>query len=97
CFEHQPTILRGVTVNTFLTCRLAIGSTLLGSLLGLATGCSHVQQQDIEYTPPAQRVHAVTEAPWPQNHFLVLAYHDVEDTDPDQTFVSVLTEHLRQQ
>ncbi len=84
-------------MNTFLTCRLAIGSTLLGSLLGLATGCSHVQQQDIEYPPPAQRVHAVTEAPWPQNHFLVLAYHDVEDTDPDQTFVSVLTEHLRQQ
>src|SRR3546814_18085151 len=35
--------------------------------------------------------------PWKENTFLSLAYHDVEDTDPDQTYVSVSTEHLIEQ
>ncbi|MBC7203916.1 MAG: poly-beta-1,6-N-acetyl-D-glucosamine N-deacetylase PgaB [Pusillimonas sp.] len=78
--------------------RLAIGALLLGTLLIFTGGCQQLERHDdIEYTPPAQRVRAVTEAPWPKNHFLVLAYHDVEETNPDQTFVSVLAEHLRQQ
>src|SRR3546814_4816267 len=34
---------------------------------------------------------------WPKNKLLALAYHDVEDSNPDQTFVSVSTEHLVQQ
>jgi biofilm PGA synthesis lipoprotein PgaB len=32
--------------------------------------------------------------PWPSRHVLVLAYHDVEDTDPDPRFMSVRTDHL---
>ena len=32
--------------------------------------------------------------PWVQGHFLTLAYHDVEDEDPDQGFLSVRTDRL---
>ncbi|MBF22506.1 MAG: poly-beta-1,6-N-acetyl-D-glucosamine N-deacetylase PgaB [Pusillimonas sp.] len=85
-------------MKLFSTYRPAIKAVLISCVLAFAGGCQNIEKQsDIEYTPPAQRTRAVTEAPWPKNHFLVLAYHDVEDTSPDQTFVSVLTEHLRQQ
>lgn len=85
-------------MNLFSTYRPAINVFLMGCVLAFAGGCQNIEKQsEIEYTPPAQRTRAVTEAPWPKNHFLVLAYHDVEDSSPDQTFVSVLTEHLRQQ
>ncbi|SPS00173.1 poly-beta-1,6-N-acetyl-D-glucosamine N-deacetylase PgaB [Cupriavidus taiwanensis] len=46
------------------------------------------------FTPPAQRPAAAAEQPWPRNHLVVLAYHDVEDKDPDQAYLSVRTDHL---
>ncbi|SCB30958.1 poly-beta-1,6-N-acetyl-D-glucosamine N-deacetylase PgaB [Cupriavidus alkaliphilus] len=46
------------------------------------------------FTPPAQRPAAAAEQPWPRNHVVVLAYHDVEDKDPDQAYLSVRTDHL---
>lgn len=49
------------------------------------------------FTPPDQRPTVTSATPWPENHFIVLAYHDVEDADPDQAFVSVLTARLREQ
>lgn len=46
------------------------------------------------FTPPAQRPVAAAETPWPRNHVVVLAYHDVEDRDADQAYLSVRTDHL---
>ena len=37
---------------------------------------------------------APVDQPWVQGHFLTLAYHDVEDEDPDQGFLSVRTDRL---
>ena len=60
----------------------------------LAAACA---QQPAPYTPPAERPIAPNEAPWPKNHFLGIAYHDVEDRDPDQAVVAVRTERLVEQ
>ncbi|AEC19773.1 polysaccharide deacetylase [Pusillimonas sp. T7-7] len=49
------------------------------------------------FVPPDQRSMHNSQQDWPKNKFLALAYHDVEDSDPDQSFVSVSTEHLVQQ
>jgi biofilm PGA synthesis lipoprotein PgaB len=46
------------------------------------------------YTPPAQRPLAPVDRPWTPGQFLALAYHDVEDQDPDQGFLSVRTDRL---
>jgi len=46
------------------------------------------------YTPPAQRPLAPVDRPWTPGQFLALAYHDVEDEDPDQGFLSVRTDRL---
>ena len=44
-------------------------------------------RQDIPvYIAPAERPVAPVDQPWVQGHFLTLAYHDVEDEDPDQGF-----------
>ena len=60
----------------------------------LLSGCA----KDIPvFVPPEQRPVDSTQTFWPKNHFLALAYHDVEDKDPDQTFVSVRTDHLEEQ
>lgn len=49
------------------------------------------------FVPPDQRSMHNSQQAWPKNKFLALAYHDVEDSDPDQAFVSVSTEHLVEQ
>src|SRR3546814_6912801 len=49
------------------------------------------------FVPPDHRSMHNSQQDWPKNKFLALAYHDVEDSNPDQTFVSVSTEHLVQQ
>lgn len=54
-------------------------------------------QQAPAFTPPAQRPMPATEAPWPKNHVLGIAYHDVEDRDPDQAVVAVRTERMIEQ
>ena len=65
---------------------------LLGALL--ISACA---QQAPAFTPPSQRPLAANEAPWPKNHVLGIAYHDVEDRDPDQALVAVRTERLIEQ
>ncbi|MEO6958965.1 MAG: poly-beta-1,6-N-acetyl-D-glucosamine N-deacetylase PgaB [Burkholderiaceae bacterium] len=63
-------------------------------LLVCLGGCA----KDIpSFVRPDQRPVDSTQRPWPKNSFLTLAYHDVEDSDPDQTFVAVRTDHLQQQ
>ncbi|MEO8493160.1 MAG: poly-beta-1,6-N-acetyl-D-glucosamine N-deacetylase, partial [Pseudomonas sp.] len=65
-------------------CLLVLGVMLAGA-------CA---QQPAPYTPPAERPVPAREAPWPKNHFLGIAYHDIEDRDPDQAVVAVRTERL---
>jgi len=65
---------------------------VLGVLL--ASACA---QQPAPFNPPAERPTLANEAPWPKNHFLGIAYHDVEDNDPDQAVVAVRTERLIEQ
>ncbi|MFJ2485106.1 poly-beta-1,6-N-acetyl-D-glucosamine N-deacetylase PgaB [Pseudomonas sp. NPDC087639] len=65
---------------------------LLGVLL--ASACA---QQAPAFTPPSERPVAASEKPWPKNHVLGIAYHDVEDRDPDQAVVAVRTERLIEQ
>lgn len=48
------------------------------------------------FVPPDQRPASPFGQPWPKNHVLVLAYHDVQDNDADQTFITVRTPHLVQ-
>src|SRR5690606_22527316 len=68
-------------------------ASLLCALL-LLSGCA----KDIPaFVPPSERSVHNFQQPWQENTFLSLAYHDVEDTDPDQTYVSVSTEHLIEQ
>lgn len=65
---------------------------LLGVLL--ISACA---QQAPAFTPPSQRPLAANDEPWPKNHVLGIAYHDVEDLDPDQALVAVRTERLIEQ
>ena len=75
--------------------RLTKSVTALFLLLGLYA-CSTPDAAP-PYTPPAQRGAPLSLQAWPHNHYLALAWHDVEDDNPDQTFVSVSTTHLQQQ
>lgn len=62
---------------------------LLSCCLILLAGCAH----DIPtFVPPAERPVARADQPWPANHVLTLAYHDIEDDTPDQRFVAVRTD-----
>lgn len=72
--------------------RALIHSMLLISLLGLSA-CSAPPQR---FLPVEQRPVSPTQKPWPRNHVLILAYHDVQDSQPDQTFIAVHTHHLAQ-
>ena len=73
--------------------RLILAGLLLLAILAL-TACA----KDIPvYTPPGERPLAAAEQPWVQGQFLALAYHDVEDDDPDQAFLSVRTDRLAEQ
>lgn len=65
---------------------------LLGVLL--ISACA---RQAPTFAPPAQRPLPANEAPWPKNHVLGIAYHDVEDRDPDQALVAVRTERMIEQ
>lgn len=55
------------------------------------TACAN---DDIVFVPPADRPLKNSDKDWPVNHVLALAYHDIEDSHPDQAYVSVRTDHL---
>ena len=65
---------------------------LLGVLL--VSACA---QQAPAFAPPSERPVAANETPWPKNHVLGIAYHDIEDRDPDQAVVAVRTERMIEQ
>lgn len=60
----------------------------------LLAGCA---ASPVQFVPPDQRPVAANEQAWPQGSFAVLAYHDIEDRDPDQTYVAVSTDNLQMQ
>ncbi|HDU5583038.1 TPA: poly-beta-1,6-N-acetyl-D-glucosamine N-deacetylase PgaB [Klebsiella aerogenes] len=51
----------------------------------------------IPFLPPDARPQPEANKPWPQNKFLVLAYHDVEDDAADQRYLAVRTSALNDQ
>ncbi|MCS2163928.1 poly-beta-1,6-N-acetyl-D-glucosamine N-deacetylase PgaB [Scandinavium sp. H11S7] len=61
----------------------------------LATACGSAETP--RFKPPAERPQLEQNQPWPANHFLVLAYHDVEDEAADQRYLSVRTSALNDQ
>jgi biofilm PGA synthesis lipoprotein PgaB len=72
----------------FSTCWLGVLVALLLS------GCA---SKDIPvFTPPAERAVENVDKPWP-NGLLTLAYHDVEDSNPDSAFLGVRSDHLVEQ
>lgn len=70
---------------------LAVACLVLGVLLAAAPPAA------APFTHHAERQILANEAPWPKNHFLGIAYHDVNDSDPDQAVVAVRTERLIEQ
>lgn len=69
---------------------------LLASLaLLMLNACSRTMPP--RFVAPADRPTLSAEQPWPKNHFLVLAYHDVEDAAADQRYLAVRTSALNDQ
>lgn len=64
---------------------LAIGQNTM------LTACAN---DDFAFIPPAERLQKHSDQDWMPNRVLAIAYHDVEDSDPDQAFVSVRTDQL---
>jgi len=64
-------------------------------LLLVLAGC---MGKDIPvYVAPQDRPLAKAEQSWISGNFLAIAYHDVEDDDPDQRFVSIRSDQLVEQ
>lgn len=76
-----------------LPIRILFAALSLLAVLAL-TACA----KDIPmYVAPADRPVAPEDQPWPRNQLLALAYHDVEDDDPDQAFLGVRSDRLAEQ
>ncbi|MBP6018074.1 MAG: poly-beta-1,6-N-acetyl-D-glucosamine N-deacetylase PgaB [Burkholderiaceae bacterium] len=73
--------------------------SLLRAISGLIATflLSSCASQTPVFVPPELRANTKAEQPWVENNYLVLAYHDVEDKDADQAYLSVSTDHLKQQ
>lgn len=75
------------------TLRLCL-STIALIAYALLAGCA---SEAPLFVAPADRALSVAERPWIRNQIVILAYHEVEDRDPDQTFASVSADHLIEQ
>lgn len=73
--------------------RFSASLILLGWLCLSASVCA----QAFSFIAPKDRPQLGASKPWPQNQFLVLAYHDVEDDAADQRYLSVRTSALNEQ
>lgn len=76
-----------------LNTRFSASLMLIGWLCLSASACA----QALSFIAPKQRPQLEASKPWPQNQFLVLAYHDVEDDAADQRYLSVRTSALNEQ
>lgn len=59
-----------------------------------AMAMSACANEDLVFVPPPDRPEQQSDQGWIPGSVLALAWHDVEDSDPDQAFVSVRTDHL---
>ena len=66
-------------------------------LIGWLCLSANVCAQAFSFIAPKDRPQLEASKPWPQNQFLVLAYHDVEDDAADQRYLSVRTSALNEQ
>ncbi|MCU6277998.1 poly-beta-1,6-N-acetyl-D-glucosamine N-deacetylase PgaB [Enterobacter quasiroggenkampii] len=66
-------------------------------LIGWLCLSANVCAQAFSFVAPKDRPQLEASKPWPQNQFLVLAYHDVEDDAADQRYLSVRTSALNEQ
>ncbi|WP_167213537.1 poly-beta-1,6-N-acetyl-D-glucosamine N-deacetylase PgaB [Enterobacter sp. Acro-832] len=73
--------------------RFSASLILIGWLCLSASVCA----QAFSFIAPKDRQQLEASKPWPQNQFLVLAYHDVEDDAADQRYLSVRTSALNEQ
>ncbi|HJD72262.1 MAG TPA: poly-beta-1,6-N-acetyl-D-glucosamine N-deacetylase PgaB [Enterobacter roggenkampii] len=73
--------------------RFSTSLILIGCLCLSASVCA----QAFSFIAPKDRPQLEASKPWPQNQFLVLAYHDVEDDAADQRYLSVRTSALNEQ
>lgn len=73
--------------------RFSTSLILIGWLCLSASVCA----QALSFIAPSARPQLEASKPWPQNQFLVLAYHDVEDDAADQRYLSVRTSALNEQ
>lgn len=76
-----------------LNTRFSASLMLIGWLCLSASVCA----QAFSFIAPKARPQPEASKPWPQNQFLVLAYHDVEDDAADQRYLSVRTSALNEQ
>lgn len=67
------------------------------ALLLCALALGACAQRPPPFTPPSERPVGINETPWPDGQVLALAYHDVEDREPDNRFMSVRTANLIEQ
>lgn len=73
------------------------GFQTLLMLLGIMLVAACVDGRGPAYTSPALREKLRAEMPWPANGFVTIAYHEVEDGETDQRFMSVRTSALKEQ
>lgn len=60
-------------------------------LVALLTGCA---AEAPPFVAPKERPVAISESPWPSGRLLTLAYHDVDDIDGNQAYITTRTAHL---
>ncbi|HBV0232348.1 TPA: poly-beta-1,6-N-acetyl-D-glucosamine N-deacetylase, partial [Escherichia coli] len=73
------------------------GIRYLFLLISIAMLSACFNHQNNEFTPPQSRESLKAEHPWPQNNFVAISWHNVEDDTADQRFMSVRTSALREQ
>lgn len=61
----------------------------------MLSACLNHQKND--FISPQNRESLLAEKPWPQNSFVAISWHNVEDDAADQRFMSVRTSALREQ
>ncbi|EPT9395730.1 poly-beta-1,6-N-acetyl-D-glucosamine N-deacetylase PgaB [Enterobacter hormaechei] len=76
-----------------LNTRFSVSLIVIGWLCLSASLCA----QPLSFMAPEKRPQLEASKPWPENQFLVLAYHDVEDDAADQRYLSVRTSALNEQ
>jgi len=74
--------------------RFGILALVLVAWVMVLAACAKNTQR---FIAPAQRPVAANEQPWRPAQFLSIAYHDVEDQDPDQRFVGIGSGQLVEQ